>query len=185
MRKHFITECSASSVADNSFVENTVSFNKENILILNSENFINKNGRRFYVALAGAQSTFSAKTRFLQSSSTRSRKNPRQNSCRVDNQTSLLGQFSLSHNLLWHISARWIIRRCRFGNGTAQKYNSECFRSSARQRLFASTAFRARRRFGVQCRKLFSCPRSRIAEDGRLRWNPHDERRNAKNRRFR
>jgi len=111
-----------------------------------------------------------------------SRKNPRQNSCRVDNQTSLLGQFSLSHNLLWHISARGIIRRCRFGNGAAQKYNSECFRSGARQRLFASTAFRARRRFGVQCRKLFSCPRSRIPEGGRLRRNPYDERRNAENR---
>ena len=69
MRKHFITECSALSVADNSFVENPVSFNKENILILNSENFINKNGRRFYESVGGkTQSTFSAKTRFLQSS---------------------------------------------------------------------------------------------------------------------
>ncbi len=39
---------------------------------------------------------------------------------------------------------------------------SECFRSGARQRLFASKAFRARIRFGVQYRKLFSCPVSAL-----------------------
>ncbi len=66
MRNPFITECSASPAADNSFVENPVSFNKENILILRI--LLTKRDVDFTRALARAQSTFSAKTRFLQSS---------------------------------------------------------------------------------------------------------------------
>lgn len=157
--------------SDNSFVENPVSFNKENILILRI--LLTKMDVDFTQRWRERKAFFLQRQDFFNPRQARSRKNSRQNSCRVDNQTPLLGQFSLSHDLLWNISAWWIIRRCRFGNGAAQKYDSECFRSGALQRLFASTAFRARRRFGVQCRKLFSCPRSRIAEDGRLRRNPH------------
>jgi hypothetical protein len=98
---------SGSTPSDKSFVENTVFFNKENILILKI--LLTKMDVDFTRALAEKRKAlFPQRQDFFNPRPTRSRKNSRQISRRVDNQTSLLGQFSLSHNLLWHISARGI-----------------------------------------------------------------------------
>ena len=59
MRNPFITECSASPAADNSFVENLGFFQQRKHPY--SENFINKNGRRFYESAGASAKHFFCK----------------------------------------------------------------------------------------------------------------------------